>query len=227
MTTLAARPAPVVITALQDEHAEFAAALHAAQLPHGFFARLGTPFLQGYYRAFARSPHAIALHASVDGRPAGALVGTVGHRAHYRWMLHAEGRRLLVTAVLGFVRSPQLAWRFLRTRGLRYLRGVRRLERDGDRTSAPSAQPGRTAVLTHVSVMDDAKGYGVGTVLVEAFLTEAARGGATKARLSTLAGPEGAGGFYDRLGWKHVADATDYDGRRIEIYATSTNPRER
>jgi GNAT superfamily N-acetyltransferase len=227
MTVPLTRPAPVVVTPLDVDHAEFAAILHVTQLPHGFFARLGRPFLAGYYRGFVHSPHAIALIATVRQQPAGVLVGTLGHRAHYRWMLHDGGLRLATTALLGFLRKPHLAVRFMRTRCRRYLRGLLHLRDGGDGQQQSVRRRGPTAVLTHVAVVPESSGYGVGTVLVEAFLDEAALRGAPRARLSTLAGERGAGGFYRRLGWRHVAGGVDYDGRPIEIYATSTDPRER
>jgi hypothetical protein len=80
-----ALPEPPHIRPLQPVDLPFAAALHAAALPHGFFARLGSPFLRVYYAGYLRSPYAVALVAERRGdvrEPLGVLVGTLDTAAH-------------------------------------------------------------------------------------------------------------------------------------------------
>lgn len=208
-----------VIRPLGPADARFAARLHAAALPHGFFVRLGPAFLAAYYRSFVVSPHAVARLALVDGRPAGVLVGLLHHRAHQQWVLRVRGWRLAAAGALAMLVRPRVAWDFLRARLGRYARVARRFV-----TARGDQEPGATrqvAVLSHVSVVPARRGQGVGSALVEEFLSAATRDGASEAMLVTLAGADGAGAFYAGGGWHHREDHTDVEGRRVSVYARS------
>ena len=208
---------PVTVRLLTAEDLDFAAALHAAALPHGFFGRLGIGFLRAYYASFAASPHAAAFVALVGGARAGVLVGTVANGAHYAWVLRRYGVRLAVRGALALaVRPRELAF-FLRTRVGRYLRGFERLRKTHAQAQCPDA-PRKVAVLTHVAVDPRARGAGVGGVLVETFVGVAGAAGADEACLVTLAGPDGAADFYRRLGWTYNGDRPDIDGRPISVF---------
>ena len=45
----------------------WASSLQRSELPHGFFTRLGLPFLRAYQRTFVDSPYALALVAEDGG----------------------------------------------------------------------------------------------------------------------------------------------------------------
>jgi ribosomal protein S18 acetylase RimI-like enzyme len=83
---------------------------------------------------------------------------------------------------------------------------------------ASGPAPDDPAVLTHLAVHRGARGQGAGTALVEAFMVEAGRAGATRALLVTLAGDAGAGSFYKRLGWEHVEDRHGHDGQELSVF---------
>ena len=203
----------------RDVHA--AARLHASQLPHGFFPRLGRPFLAEYYRAFGASPHAVALVAADGARIAGVLVGVLDP-AHHRWVLRNRGARLAAAACLSLVARPWLLKPLLTGRLRRYLRAAQRIRRG--RTSATSATPApTTAVLSHVAVADELRGLGVGTRLAEAFVAAARQAGIAGARTTTLDGPDGAAPFYLRTGWAVQARATDWDGNAIVVLTRATS----
>lgn len=215
----------IVVRALAADDVAFAALLHAEALPHGFFARLGLPFLRVYYESFIASPHAEALLAQVDGRRAGVIVGALRNRAHHRWVVRQRWWRLAPRAALALLRRPRLAAHFLRTRSGRYLKAARRLLR-----ASTSAQAGHdeqagdghaVAVLSHVSVAADARGRGVGGSLVDAFVAAARDAGVAEVHLVTLADGNGAGAFYARHGWRHCEERTDVEDRRISAYVRS------
>jgi ribosomal protein S18 acetylase RimI-like enzyme len=195
----------------------FAAALHRATLPHGFFAQLGVGFLQTYYRSFLRSPHAVALVAVADGEPLGVLVGTVRNRAHYAWVGRHEGPRLALAGAAALALRPSLAAGFLRRRAGRYLRAWKRVARHPVRGSPGTPHPPERdlAVLTHVSISPTARGRGLGAALVDAFTATARERGAIEAHLVTLSGPEGAGGFYARHGWRYEGEGRTADGAPV------------
>jgi GNAT superfamily N-acetyltransferase len=207
--------AVVVVRPMRHRDHAFAADLHAAALPHGFFGRLGTGFLRAYHESFMASPHAVAYIAETrDGR-VGYLVGTFG--PHNSWVLRNRWVRLAVRGALALLARPPELVLFLRTRTASY---VRRLLKARTGT-APDARPRRRqppAVLTHVAVCPEARGQGVGDALVEAFVTAARKTAATEACLVTLAGPDGAGPFYQGLGWELTEVREDRDGRPIEHY---------
>lgn len=183
------------------------AQLHLAQLPGGFFARLGPGFLRHYHATFLASPHAVAFVASGSDGTVGFLVGTLDNRPHYRFVVKRLGVRLALRAGAAMLGRPALLWLFLRTRALRYARWILRYPLRSRRAPAATAT-GPTAavaaptvaVLTHVAVSDAAQGNGTGRALVAAFLDAARAAGADEARLVTTAGGP-AERFYDRLGW--------------------------
>lgn len=211
----------VTVRRMGDDDLHLAARLHARALPHGFFGRLGPAFLRPYYRSFVDGPSGVALVAEVDGSPVGVLVGTMRPGEHYRWALRRHGGRLVLALVVALLASPRQLVLFLRTRVGRYARAARRLGLGEARPAAadPRGGPRRLAVLTHVCVSMEARGSGAGTALVEAFCARAREDGRTEAQLVTLAGPEGASLFYDRLGWRRRGERLDHDGRPVRAYA--------
>lgn len=221
-------PLPAVILARSEAlavreaattDAGFCAALHAEQLPEGFFVSLGHRFLTAYHVGFQTSPHAFALVGTLDGRPVGFLAGVVRPREHLRWLLRNRGARLAMVAALAMVVHPGAGLRFVRTRLKRYVAGWRR-HRAASGASAHDEPPVEgPAVLSHVAVMGDAQGLGLGERLVRAFEAEAAARGARRAILLTHAGEQGAGRFYERLGWRHVDTRTTADGATMGQWA--------
>lgn len=209
--------AGVVVRPMTVADADFAARLHRASLPHGFFRRLGRGFLREYYRGFVLSPHGIALLASVDQRACGTLVGTASNRAHYRWVLRHRGGRLAGLAGAALLRRPRLSVVLVRTRLGRYARAAWRLCTPGPSATPADAAHARPAVLTHAAVAPHARGRGAGSALVRAFHAAARARGASRARLVTLDGPGGASEFYRARGWRRTTAVRDWDGHDIVV----------
>ncbi|MDP2712672.1 MAG: GNAT family N-acetyltransferase [Solirubrobacteraceae bacterium] len=201
--------------ALDD--ARFGAAVHAAELGHGFFVDLGPGFLRAYQRTFADSPHAVALVAEIDDHSVGMLVGVLRPARHARWVLQHRGVRLAAAGLASLAIRPVIAARFLRTRAVRYVRGWR--HRRAQRQSAAEEAP--YAILSHVAVLSGARRSGAGAALVRAFERMTAAAGIGEARLVTLPGQEGAGRFYRRLGWRAVGRTTTADDRIVESFRRS------
>jgi GNAT superfamily N-acetyltransferase len=206
--------AVVVVRPMRPRDREFTAALQQQALPHGFFARLGTPFLRAYHETFMASPHGIALVAETHDGPAGFVVGTFG--PHSAWVLRNRWMTLVWRGALALLARPAELVFFLRTRTLSYARRLLRRSRSGPPVRRRRTKP--PAVLTHVAVAPAARGNGVGEELVDAFLDAAEAAGAEQVCLVTLAGRDGAGRFYQRLGWDLDGVREDRDGRAIECY---------
>lgn len=203
------------------------ARLHAAALPHGFFAELGEGFLRAYLRGFVDGPRAAALVVEHDGEVAGFVVGPTTNDVHWGWVLRHHGVRLAVAGCLALLRRPRLLVRFLRTRLGRYVRAVlRRLRRrpGGPGVGTGQGAPGSgsevavvVAVLTHVAVDDVLRGRGSGRALVDAFVAACIAEGAGEVRLVTRA-DDGASGFYTRLGWQSLGERRGADGTIVEEF---------
>jgi GNAT superfamily N-acetyltransferase len=201
-----------------------AARLHAALLPHGFFAGLGPRFLRAYHESFLASPYAMGFGARLEGRLVGILVGTSRNAAHYRWVIRHHGLRLAWLGVAALLVRPPVAIKFARTRlrryGRRLLLALLARARGGrPAAKATGGEAGEVAVLAHVMVDVQAQGRGAGTALVDRFETVARAAGAHRAMLVTLAGEAGAGPFYKRLGWEHLQDRRNHDGDELSVFA--------
>jgi GNAT superfamily N-acetyltransferase len=227
---VALRPGAVRVEDMRSTHLEFVATTHRAALPHGFFAALGPRFLRTYHATFLASPHAVGLVASIGAHPVGFVVGAIEPRAHMRWVLRRRGWRLALVGGGALFLRPRLAWRFARTRGRRYLaawRRTRQIESKPDSVQAalPSvaAAASDPAILSHVAVLGGARSQGVGADLISAFVDRAGAGGAARVVLSTLDGPDGAAGFYERQGWTLEREQAGRDGHRVRVYARATN----
>ena len=199
----------VVVRAMEPEDLSFAAGLQERSLRHGLFPALGRRFLVHYLETYMRSSAGVALIAECAGRPAGFLVGVLDEPAHYRQVIRRRGTRLAASGLAALVARPRVAWWFWRTRACRYVLGLRRLARG---RTAELANQRPAAVLSHVAVLPDLRGTGIGSDLVESF-SDAARAASVAAiTLTTRAGTEGAGDFYLRLGWRRMDGFVDADG---------------
>lgn len=198
---------------------DFCGALQTRTLGHGFFVTLGPSFLRAYHATYVDSPHAVALIASLDGHPVGALTGVLDPRAHRRWTLRHRGPRLAARGFLALVSRPAPAVRFLRTRIARYGRSWWHHRRRGGRTAPAERMAERIAVLSHVAVLPGARGTGTGGRLVGAFVAAARRSEADRLTLVTLEGDEGAGEFYAGLGWQAGELRVTPEGRRMREWS--------
>lgn len=198
--------------------------IHARELPHGYFPELGPRFLAAYHRSFVESPHAVATVATLDGKVAGFLVGTIRTGAHYRDVVRRHGLRLGLYALGGLLRNPIAVAHLVRSRLRRYLRVVVRYARGGGppRTrTRHRPDGGPVAVLTHVAVLPGARGHGLGAELVGRFVDEVRAADVGEIRLVTLVGEEGAAEFYERLGWQRMRRRWGAGGRQVVEFRCS------
>ncbi|MEU5575894.1 GNAT family N-acetyltransferase [Streptomyces coeruleorubidus] len=192
---------------------------HRDHFPDGFFARLGPGYLTAYTRTYLTSPHARAYIAEADGAPVGFLVGVIDPVAHRRHVVRAHGRGLALRACMSLSVRPGLSLHFIRTRLGRYARKLL----PGRRETAPQAAESRpragvTAVLAHVVVIGRVRSYGLGSALVRRFTEDAASAGCARVSLVTAAGPDGAGRYYERLGWWCAGQTRTPEGRTLLTY---------
>lgn len=183
------------------EDLAFAAHLHLAALPHGFFPQLGSSYLRFYYRCFVGSPYGVALIAELGGVPAGVLVGVTDGAAHQRYAIRRGGPLLALLAGFAMLRQPRLVFHFLGGRVPRYLKAVAQacLPLSRDTPSQGEQAAGPIGAVAHLAVLEGHRGRGVGTRLVDSFVDESRRAGTRRLELLTLAGQGGAAAFYQGL----------------------------
>lgn len=200
-----------VVRPLVDADAPATAALHAQALPGSFFVDLGPRFLRAYHRSFADSPYAVALVASRGSDVEGFLLGVLSPAQHGAYVLRTWGARLAVRAALALLVRPRLLAVFLRTRLLRYARGLWRRVRPVAASPSPGAA-GAWAVLSHVAVDGARRGSGAGAALVGVLHDRVTAAGATGVVLLTSL--DGGGpAFYRRLGYDEQGQVTGADGQ--------------
>lgn len=193
---------------MADKDVGFATTLHLDCLNHGLFPALGKGFLGAYLRTFVSSPFAIALIAESAGEPIGYLVGTEDDRAHYGHVIRTNWPSLAPRGLVALLVRPAVAFRFARTRAVRYARGAVRLTGKTD----PQGPTIKDASLTHMAVSAQFRSQGAGKALVVAFLEALSFSNAAGVRLLTRSNSAGAGRFYEKLGWCLVTEFTDQDG---------------
>ncbi|MBA2636989.1 MAG: GNAT family N-acetyltransferase [Solirubrobacterales bacterium] len=218
----ASRPTALRLRALSTRDLGFSVRLHGRALPTGLFPRLGTAFLRAYHQSFAASPHGVAVVVERDGVPIGFLLGATRNREHLRWTLRRRGLLLAPLGALGLLRRPVLASSFIRVRLGRYVRGVVKLTRppSSNRSAGGRSLPVSLDVagLAHIAIDPEARGHGAGGMLVTAFVEAVRDAGVGSAHLVTQSGGDGAGVFYERLGWRYVRGRVGLDGDAVSEY---------
>lgn len=199
------------VRTLEASDAFATAALHARELPDGFFAQLGPRFLRAYHCSFVESPHAVALVACRDGGIEGFLLGVLAPGPHGAHVLRRCGFGLAWRAVLALLVRPRLLVLFLRTRLLRYARGIWRRRRASP--DVPPTATGHWAVLSHVAVDGAHRGAGAGAALVRSLHARVEAVGASGVVLLTAVNGPGTA-FYRGLGYVEEGQVVGADGQQ-------------
>jgi len=186
---------------------------HLEHFPDNVFGRLGSRFLTEYYRTFLDGPHAEAVIAHLDGEPVGYLVGILDVSEHRRLLRRFHARRLAWHAATALSRRPGMATGLARRR----LAVTKTRRRDRRRNGVGTVSEG-ISVLSHVAVVAERRGAGIGTHLIMHFVNRAAVAGARTVALATRAGSAGSGPLYESLGWRLTSERDTFDGRRIALY---------
>lgn len=216
------------VRSLTREELREAAWLHTRELPHEFLTRFGPGFLARYYRAFVESPYATALAVpgEATNRLDGVLLATFDTPAHYALLVRRHGLALAGHAALRALRSPRFARDLLRTRLMRYARGIVRGLGRGIARSAGSEErrevsPERVGFMAYVAVAADRRGRGIGGSLLRAYEEQARAAGLKRLDLVTFPDERGAGPFYSRIGWTFSEEIVSRSGERYALYTRS------
>lgn len=164
-----------------EADAAAAAGLHAGQISEGFLTILGPKFLRRLYRRIAKAPQSFLLVVEDGSNTVGVLAGSTDVGALYRAFFWRDGAAAALaggTRLLG-------SWR----RVLETLRHA-------------SGGVGEGAELLAVAVDPVVRRRGVGTILVEGFLTEIGRRKEDAAYVVVAASNDAAIAVYHRAGFR-------------------------
>jgi len=231
--------AGVTIATMRRSECATAARLHRRVLDAEFITRLGTGFLEVYYRAWVDADDALALVASDDsGKLEGLLLGALDPAAHSASMVRRHWAGLAGHVLLAAVSDPRLGWDLAATRTLRYAGGLARVALRS-RRGVPAMSPGpvsaapsapveschsRAGEITHLLVAPEAQGAGIGRLLVAAAEEAGRRAGLCEMVLVTPVEEWGARRFYERIGWVLDQPVTSASGEQFVRYRRALGP---
>ena len=175
--------------------ARAAASLHGGQIDEGFLASLGPRFLARLYRRVVLFDGSFLLMADTPASQGGFIAGALDVGAFYKSFLVHDG------AVAAIAAAPRLvrAW----PRALETLR----------HGSSGNAETGAAELLS-IAVDPGSRGRGTGALLVNGFIDEARRRGATAAQVVVGANNRSAISLYARSGFEQVDDFELHPGTR-------------
>jgi ribosomal protein S18 acetylase RimI-like enzyme len=193
---------------MHDREAGAVARLHAESITQGFLTRLGTRFLRRLYLGIAHDDESCVFVA----REANGVVGFCAYSrdvgAMYRRVLRASLLRL-GSASLPFSLNPWLLKEIFET--LRY-------------PAKQRAQSLPAAEILSIAVSDQARGAGIGRLLLNEALRRARADG--ESAVKVLAGVEldDANRFYERCGFDRAAELIQH-GKVLNVYVRDLSDR--
>ena len=182
------------------------AAAHRAAFPDFYLTQLGTPFLVAYYRAVLAYPRGVLLVSEGAGGVEGFVAGFFAPSAFYAFLQRRQVR-LALAMLPALVTHPRLVTRALMNRR---------------RVAAAAEEQGGVATtveLSSIGVRPGAAGRGTGRVLLEAFRSAAAAGGASSVILTTDAdGNDAVNRFYEQAGFRLARAFEAVPGRMMNEF---------
>jgi ribosomal protein S18 acetylase RimI-like enzyme len=180
------------------------AALHVAEIREGFLATLGARFLRHLYARIVTSTHGFLVVTETSSsdpsaaRVTGFVAGAVSVRSLYREFLWHDGFVASVTSAPRLVRSLP--------------RVIETLRYGSQQSPGEQAASGPEAELLSLAVASESRRQGLGGVLVDAFLSEAASRRCTSARVVVGANNDAAVALYRRGGFETADTLEVHEG---------------
>lgn len=178
--------------------------VHLASFVGFFLSFLGSHFLKLFYSGVSSAPEGISfVYINSSGRVSAFIVGTVNPRGFYSRLLRKDWLRFSFASLHAVIRKPSI------------------IKRVAMGFFHPSQNPGGSDVagLLSIGVLPEHQGSGVGKMLVNRFLDEAARRGCRKVFLTTDRDKnEATNIFYHNLGFVITRQHTTREGRNMNEY---------
>lgn len=153
------------------------AALWAVCEPDSVWTELGGDLATIYFFRYCTGPHELAVTAWLDGKLAGACVGTGRPRDSARRFYRENARGLAPALVRQAVTRPGVLVVLARRVASGIAGGARAVGRRdaglaNELGSEPRVDPGRTCYMANFFVSPSARGRRLGTLMLERFATE-------------------------------------------------------
>lgn len=185
--------------------------VHLSSFENFFLTFLGRRFLELMYHEVLREPNHVAIVAeSQEGEILGFVAGVTNQTSYYHRLVTEKWFVFALASVRSVFRQPSIVPRLFRA-----------LKYTGKASAA--ACP---ALLLSIAVSPNAKGKGIGRLLVQQFLTDMAEKGVTKVCLTTdRDNNQATNNFYRKLGFTKIHDFETPEGRWMCEYMVGTQMR--
>jgi ribosomal protein S18 acetylase RimI-like enzyme len=194
----------LAITSLSSSHIDTVVKIHLRAFPDFFLSFLGPRFLREFYKSFLSDSQGLGFIASApDGQLLGVIVGPVDPRGYFKRLLKRRWWAFCLASISAVLRSPSCVPRLFRAAFYR-----------GESPSGPIR-----ALISSIAVDRNMQRAGVGKRLVEHWVEEARRRGASGCYLTTDAdGNDAVNAFYQGLNWHLESAYFTPQGRQMNRY---------
>jgi len=177
---------------------------HLRSFPNFFLSFLGPSFLREFYSSFLVDAQGIGFVAQeLNGKILGVVVGPLNPRGYFKRLLMRRWWAFCLASVGAMLRKPSCVFRLFRAT---FYRG-----------KVPPGPP--RALLSSIAVAPENQGRGIGKALVERWVVEVQRRGATGCYLTTDACSNAVvNGFYQNIGWRIENTFVTPESRRMHCY---------
>ena len=195
-----------MVAPFRREHVAQVAELHCKTLP-GLLSALGPAAAAAFYEGYLSSPRCVAVVDEHDGVVRGFVLGSGDPERMRRDALRANRLGILRATVASVLRRP----------------GVLRRLADGAAGLRRGSYDPRAPELTYIAVLEDARGAGVGSLLLSAFHAALRAQGVGRYELSVEADNHGAVAFYESRGLRQIGTYRQF-GATYRRYALELLP---
>ncbi len=188
------------MTPLDLEHV---VSIHVSSFQGFFLSFMGTSFLRIFYRAILFDEGNISFVGEENGHVMGFVVGTTRPYGFYKRVVMRYWYQLMIASIVPIVRQPLTLLRLIRRLGV-----VSEMDRGQNEV-----------LLMSIAVSPSGQNLGIGTQLIDAFITDAKRRGISAITLTTdKINNERTNQFYFRRGFKCSNSFTTAEGRQMNEY---------
>src|SRR5579863_7271670 len=177
--------------------------VHIRSFSGFFLSKMGPRFLRCLYEEILNDPSGIALVCRHGLIVRGFVAGTTEPRGFYRRLMARRWVRFALASFVPVLKHPQIAPRLL----------------DAFRKTQEQPDYKGLGLLMSIAVDPELQHGGVGTALVQAFLTECRKRGLASVHLTTdLSGNARVNRFYSKMGFTVSRVVTTRQGRVMNDY---------
>ncbi|NNN20539.1 MAG: GNAT family N-acetyltransferase [Acidimicrobiales bacterium] len=211
----------ILLRQMETSDVDSCVELHSAVLGVEFIAKAGKSFLRSYYLSWMATSTSVSLVACIGSDVKGVLLGTYDPKTHYQEFTKGSGSKLAYEMFKASIIHPAFGVELIRTRGIRYLKGILRILRkkkeDSNTQLSGEVEEINSAELTHLFIDPREQGKGIGQQLVNK-MTELCIEKSVQ-RVVCVTPPEfRARKFYEKIGFKDMGTTSSKSGENFVRY---------